>query len=79
MPSNTAAWQTARGKPIEIQPAPYPSPKTHELVLQNRAVAINPVDHMIQEMGRIIFSWLRLPAILGSDVAGTVISVGSAP
>lgn len=33
---------------------------------------------MIPEMGRILFSWLKFPIILGSDVAGTVVDVGSA-
>ena len=77
MPSNTAAWQTAsKAKPLEIKPAPYTAPKDNELVVRSRAVAINPVDWTLQEMGNDLFNFIRYPTILGWDVAGEVVEVG---
>ncbi|MCJ1316859.1 hypothetical protein MMC15_002180 [Xylographa vitiligo] len=77
MPSNTAAYQTAaKVKPLEVRPAPYTSPGDNEIVVKNAAVAINPVDWMLQDQGDFLFSWIRYPAIFGTDVAGEVVDVG---
>jgi NADPH:quinone reductase-like Zn-dependent oxidoreductase len=79
MPTNTAAWFVAPGKKLEVGPAPYTAPGEGEIVIRNRAVAINPVDWavaqipMIQKRG---FSWLKFPAVLGEDLAGEVAAVG---
>ncbi|KAL1305791.1 hypothetical protein AAFC00_003955 [Neodothiora populina] len=79
MSQNTAAWQTAsRAKTYETKEAPYPSPKEHEIVVKTAAVAINPVDWFIQQVGDDRFGFLQYPTILGSDVAGEVVQVGSA-
>ena len=40
------------------------------------AVAINPVDWIVQEMGKFMFSWLKYPFILGFDTAGEVVEIG---
>ena len=39
-------------------------------------MAINPVDWIIQDMGKFMFSWLKYPFILGVDTAGEVVEVG---
>ncbi len=39
-------------------------------------MAINPIDWIIQDMGKIMFSWLKYPFILGLDTAGEVVEVG---
>ena len=39
-------------------------------------MAINPVDWIIQDMGKMMFSWLKYPFILGFDTAGEVVEVG---
>jgi NADPH:quinone reductase-like Zn-dependent oxidoreductase len=79
MPSNAAAWLTAaKAKPLEVKSAPYTSPRENEIIIKNVAVAINPVDWAMQEMGEALFSWITYPCILGSDVAGEVVEVGSA-
>jgi NADPH:quinone reductase-like Zn-dependent oxidoreductase len=62
---------------LRIGPAAYTRPGTNEIVVRNRAVAINPIDWLLQSVGDIIFPWLRYPLILGSDVAGEVVEVGS--
>jgi NADPH:quinone reductase-like Zn-dependent oxidoreductase len=75
MPPNTAAWLTAaKAKPLEVKPSDYTSPGENEIVIKNGALAINPVDWKIQDYA---FFPLKYPAILGEDVAGTVVDVGS--
>jgi NADPH:quinone reductase-like Zn-dependent oxidoreductase len=76
MPTNNAAWLVTHRTPLEIKQAPYTSPAEGQLVIQNRAVAINPVDWGTQIMGDKIFPWLKAPYILGSDVAGEVVEIG---
>ncbi|MCJ1413896.1 hypothetical protein MMC32_000221 [Xylographa parallela] len=77
MPSNTAAYQrAAKAKPLEVGPAPYTSPGNNEIVIKNAAVAINPVDWMLQNQGDFLFSWIKYPAIFGTDVAGEVVEIG---
>lgn len=39
-------------------------------------MAINPIDWFIQDMGKMMFSWLKYPFILGMDVSGEVVEVG---
>jgi NADPH:quinone reductase-like Zn-dependent oxidoreductase len=78
-PSNQAAWLTAdKATPLEIKEAPYPVPEPNEIVIQPRAVAINPVDTATQTRGTNLFPWLTYPRTLGMDLAGTVVEVGSA-
>ncbi|KAI9829476.1 MAG: hypothetical protein M1819_006296 [Sarea resinae] len=78
-PNNNAAWLTAqKAYPLEVKPAPYPTPRANEIVIKNGAVAINPADWAIQTMGDALFAWITYPCILGYDVAGEVVSVGSA-
>ncbi|KAK4677506.1 hypothetical protein QC764_404780 [Podospora pseudoanserina] len=80
MSSNTAAWLTSKNSsPLDIKPAPSPPspPPANFLVIKSQAVAINPVDWFIQSPGNPLFSYLRYPVILGSDVAGTVVRSSS--
>jgi NADPH:quinone reductase-like Zn-dependent oxidoreductase len=79
MPSNRAAWINAKlAKPLEIKSSFYPSSiDADELVVKNGAVAINPMDWLIQDMGNLVLTWLKYPAIIGADLAGEVVSVGS--
>ncbi|KAL2831553.1 zinc-binding oxidoreductase CipB [Aspergillus cavernicola] len=75
MPSNSAAWLLeAKAHPFQVQEAPTWKPETDEILVKNHAVAINPVDGSIQEK-----AWwpLDYPTILGQDIAGEVIEVGS--
>ncbi|OQV07102.1 Alcohol dehydrogenase GroES-like domain-containing protein [Cladophialophora immunda] len=77
MPSNRSAYlMSAKARPLEVKSAPYTRPGKSEIVIKNRAVAINPLDHMKQSLGNLLFDWVKYPAILGSDVAGEVVEVG---
>ena len=78
MPDNSAARLTAlHAYPLEVKPAPYTSPRDLQIVIKNRAVAINPVDWAVQAFGDKIFPWLKYPYLLGIDVAGEVVEVGA--
>ncbi|CAG8562528.1 7300_t:CDS:2, partial [Ambispora gerdemannii] len=51
-----------------------PIPKPNELLVRNKAVAINPADWKLPKYNILIESY---PIVLGCDVAGVVESVGS--
>lgn len=74
MTSPHAAWLRAKGQPLEVGPSEMPTPGPDEVIIMNAAVAMNPVDHFMRDTGMLIKAF---PMILGSDVAGTVVDVGS--
>ncbi|MCJ1372616.1 hypothetical protein MMC20_003841 [Loxospora ochrophaea] len=77
MPTNRAAWQDRPHVKLSIRPTPYPTTLAPtQILLKIHAWAINPADHLLQDSDEYIF--ITYPVILGEDVAGTVISVGSA-
>ena len=77
MPKNEAAWLDVEHGTLEVKDAPYPKPGAAEILVKNHAIAVNPVDWMIPYLGKRLFSWIRYPFILGSDLAGEVVAVGS--
>lgn len=72
-PTNRAAWLTKAGAPLEVSDAPLPTAGPGEIVVQNAAVAINPLDTHMQDHGVFVQQW---PSIFGCDVAGTVYEAG---
>lgn len=76
-PSNQAAWLIEVTKPLVVKESPYPEPKEKEIVIENHAVALNPCDFAFEMFGPALFPTLVIPAIVGEDVAGEVIAVGS--
>ena len=78
MPTNTAAWILAKQAKLEVRPASYTSPRDNEIVVKNHAVAINPLEWIIQIAGNLLYTWLKYPFVLGSDLAGEVVEVGKA-
>ncbi len=78
MPTNTAAYINAKHAKLEVGDAPYTAPGDDQIVVRNRAVAINPLDWIIQVEGSLTYGWLNYPTVLGSDVAGEVVEVGKA-
>lgn len=76
MPTNTAATIRAAYAPLTVESAPYPTPGDDQIVVRNHAVAVNPVDWIIQVVGPLAYRWLSYPTVLGSDVAGDVVEVG---
>jgi NADPH:quinone reductase-like Zn-dependent oxidoreductase len=78
MPTNQAAWLLAKHQPLQVQDAPYTAPRGDEVLVRNRAVAVNPVDWMKPYIGDLMFRWIKYPFVLGSDLAGEVAAVGEA-
>ena len=78
MPTNTAAWLVAeKARPLEVKSAEYTTPTEKEIVVKNGALGLNLVDFVRQDLGNALFPWVTYPCILGSDVAGEVVEVGS--
>jgi NADPH:quinone reductase-like Zn-dependent oxidoreductase len=71
---NYAAWIPAEKAALEVATAPYPDIAEDEVIIKNKAVAINPVDWKVQTAGGF---GLRYPYILGEDVAGEIVEVGA--
>ncbi len=78
MPTNTAAWLNASKSKLEVKAAPYTPPRENEIVVKNHAVAINPFDWILQDLGNLFAPHLKYPAVLGTDLAGEVAEVGNA-
>jgi NADPH:quinone reductase-like Zn-dependent oxidoreductase len=69
-----AAILPSKGSALEVTYRPTPNPGPNELLIEAKSIALNPVDWYRRESG---FAILSYPAVLGSDVAGTVVSTGS--
>ena len=67
------------GKPDQVAFAdrPRPVPKPNEILVQVRAVGLNPIDNMIPKGAFKPILRFQLPATLGSDLAGVVVEIGS--
>ncbi|KAK5170891.1 uncharacterized protein LTR77_004035 [Saxophila tyrrhenica] len=72
--ANSSAYLDAIGKPLRVGEAEIPQPGKHDIVVKNRAIALNPADHMQANTNFMNFPY---PIVLGSDVAGHVHSVGT--
>ncbi|TBN58388.1 zinc-binding alcohol dehydrogenase family protein [Glaciihabitans arcticus] len=76
MNSNSAAFLREPYGDLVVGDAPMPIAGPGEIVIQNRAIAVNPLDAIKQTTGQMMYGWLPHPAILGEDVAGEVAEVG---
>ncbi|KAK2745946.1 putative secondary metabolism biosynthetic enzyme [Onygenales sp. PD_40] len=75
MSTNYASFLTGhKKKPLWVKEAEDRYPEEQEIVVKNAAVAINQIDWKMQD-----FPWttFKYPLILGVDVAGEVVDVGS--
>jgi NADPH:quinone reductase-like Zn-dependent oxidoreductase len=59
MPTNTTAWLAAKQTKLEVKSAPYTPPRENEIVVQNHAVAMNPIDWIKQRVCNFLFSWIK--------------------
>ena len=62
---------------IAFADVPRPVPKSNEILIQVHAAGLNPIDTAIPKGTFKAILRFRLPATLGSDVAGVVIETGS--
>lgn len=76
MPENSAAWIDAPYAELVVRDAPYPLPGAGQLTVRVRAVAINPLDSIVQSNGKLMYGWLGYPVVLGTDIAGEVVETG---
>lgn len=74
MASNQAAWLEEKQGKLVVKSAPSSKPGADEIIIENKAWAINPVDWKMQDYGYFVDKY---PIILGCDLAGTVSEVGS--
>ncbi|KAK4500586.1 hypothetical protein PRZ48_008775 [Zasmidium cellare] len=75
--ANEAAFLVAKNTPLQLGSSSYTPLGIDEMVVKNVAVAVNPYDWIIQEVANIAVSWVKLPFILGTDVAGDIVEVGA--
>jgi alcohol dehydrogenase len=77
MSDNTAAWIESPYADLRVQAAPMPKTGPDQLLVEVRAVAVNPLDAIIQSNGTVMYGWLQYPVVLGEDVAGVVVETGA--
>ncbi|MGY2733313.1 zinc-binding alcohol dehydrogenase family protein [Sphingomonas sp. UYP23] len=77
MTDNTALWLSSKRADFTLGAAPFPIVQSREIVIRTRAIAVNPMDRLVQTSGDLMTPYLHYPAILGSDVAGDVVAVGA--
>jgi len=70
--TNHAAWLQNQHEKLQVGPAEIGKPGPSEALVKNYAVAVNPVDWMIQD-GAVPL----LNKVMGHDIAGEVVEVGS--
>lgn len=68
LPSNAAGV-------LEVSKRPTPTPGPGDLLVEVKSIALNPVDYYQRDMGFPPID--HFPTVLGSDIAGTVVSAGS--
>lgn len=62
---------------FEFAVIPRPAIKPDEILVQVHAVGLNPIDYMIAKGDFKPIIKLRLPVVMGSDLAGVVVEAGS--
>jgi NADPH2:quinone reductase len=72
-----AAFIERTGPPevIQVGPLPDPEPAANEVVVRVRACAVNPIDTYVRS-GAVAMP-LPMPFVVGCDLAGEVLAVGS--
>ncbi|KAH9477838.1 Dehydrogenase azaJ [Psilocybe cubensis] len=68
-----AAILTSKGSPFDIAYRTTPTPGPDEVLVEVKAIAINPIDAYQRLSGFVIDSY---PAVIGSDVGGVIIAAG---
>lgn len=72
--NHTVFIRTPRQKPFEIIETEIPKPEENEIIIRNHAIAVNPIDSAIQNLGVIASKY---PSTLGHDIAGEIVAIGS--
>ncbi|KAL3456025.1 chaperonin 10-like protein [Aspergillus heterothallicus] len=73
--SHYAAILPQKGGPLSLEQRPTPEPGPNEILIEVKAVALNPCDYYQRDFG---FPPVPIyPAVIGSDTAGVVARVGA--
>ncbi|KAL5318015.1 hypothetical protein ACEPPN_015119 [Leptodophora sp. 'Broadleaf-Isolate-01'] len=73
--SQTAVFVQEIGKPLVVGTRDVPTPKSHHILIRVQSTMLLPHDTYGRDKG--LFFGDKLPYILGTNIAGTVVSVGS--
>ncbi|KAL8834468.1 MAG: hypothetical protein Q9176_007492 [Flavoplaca citrina] len=71
---HAAAVCESKGSPLTVVKRTTPNPGLSEVLVEVKSIALNPIDYYMRDFGFIIASY---PAIIGSDIGGTIIAAGS--
>ncbi|KAI4222129.1 MAG: hypothetical protein L6R36_006391 [Xanthoria steineri] len=71
---HAAATLESKGSPLTVVSRPTPTPGPNEVLVDVKAVALNLIDCYMRDFGFMINSY---PAVVGSDIGGTIVAVGS--
>ncbi|KAJ5602384.1 hypothetical protein N7537_005340 [Penicillium hordei] len=74
MATHLAAVSLAKGEPFVLQDRPTPKPGPGELLIEVKSVALNPADGHMRDHGLFIPTY---PTVIGFDISGLVLEVGS--
>lgn len=72
--NHTVVIQSAKQRPFGIVETEVTKPGKTEVLVKNHAIAVNPIDSAIQNLGVIA---QKYPTTLGHDNAGEIVAVGS--
>ena len=75
-PNISASQPFQNAKVLKVKGIPFPKASSGQIIIRNRAVAINSIDTLIHSRGNIMYTHLRYPFFLGFDIAGEVAAVG---
>ncbi|KAK2051238.1 GroES-like protein [Colletotrichum caudatum] len=73
MATHLAAITLEKGTPFVVQPRQTPKPGKGELLIEIKAVALNPADHLLSDYGLFIPAY---PTVIGFDISGLVLEIG---
>ncbi|KAK2025353.1 GroES-like protein [Colletotrichum zoysiae] len=73
MATHLAAITLEKGTPFVVQPRQTPKPGKGELLIEVKAVALNPADHLMSDYGLFIPTY---PTVIGFDISGLVLEIG---
>ncbi|KAF2111082.1 zinc-binding oxidoreductase CipB [Lophiotrema nucula] len=65
-----------KNQPLQVRSAPYTKPGPNEIAVKASAVALNPVDLVVQVAATLAFNYISNLFVLGQDVSGQVVEVG---
>ncbi|KAH6685328.1 chaperonin 10-like protein [Plectosphaerella plurivora] len=71
--THLAAMLPSVGGNLVISKRDTPTPAAGEILIRNRAIAVNPIDWKRQAYG---FMTPSFPLVLGADIAGEVVAIG---